>query len=198
MTNASTTSHRPNSLTSAVLASGLLIAFTFSGCSSSSTDGSGTTTVDLPTPAGSVEFRPVLSTASAEGTCDVQAAADAADATTFTGCEGGQPVTYTLGAPTTVSIASARAVKTNPDQWTIAPIFTEDPSGIDAFNALAAQCYAKQAACPTGALAIVAGGQVLSAPTIQTPTFKADQVQISGNFDEAGAKAIAKQLMTGG
>jgi preprotein translocase subunit SecD len=194
MTHVSTTSHRRNTLTAAVVGSGLLVALMFSGCGSSTNDGS-TTTTTVSTP-GSVEFRPVLAAAAAGGTCDVQSSIG--DADTFLGCKGGRPVTYTLGSATTISVASARAAKTGTGEWAIAPVFTEDAAGIDAFNALAAQCYDKQATCPTGELAIVVDGRVLSAPTIQTSTFKADQVQITGNFDEAGANSIAEQLMTNG
>jgi preprotein translocase subunit SecD len=78
--------------------------------------------------------------------------------------------------------------------WVIGPVFREGPDGIDRFNAAAAECFAKTAVCPTGQLAIVIDGEVISAPSINEARFERDQIQISGTFDEASATALAAQI----
>ena len=68
---------------------------------------------------------------------------------------------------------SARAVENqNTGEWVVNPVLTQGAAGIDAFNAVAAHCYAKDSTCPTGQLAIVVDGIVISAPTIQTPSVR--------------------------
>lgn len=78
--------------------------------------------------------------------------------------------------------------------WVIGPVFREGPDGIDRFNAAATECFAKTATCPTGQLAIVIDGEVISAPSINEARFERDQIQISGNFDEASATALAARI----
>ncbi|MSW30062.1 MAG: SecD/SecF family protein translocase subunit, partial [Actinobacteria bacterium] len=51
--------------------------------------------------------------------------------------------------------------------------------------------------CPTGQLAIVLDGRVLSAPSINSQSFKADQIEISGSFTERTAKDLATALKYG-
>ncbi|MFV0259021.1 MAG: protein translocase subunit SecD [Acidimicrobiales bacterium] len=84
--------------------------------------------------------------------------------------------------------------------WTVNPVFKEGPTGIDAFNAAAAKCYVSspdQAVCPSGQLAIVLDHEVVSAPTINSSSFSRDQIEITGNFDEAEARDIASVLRFG-
>ncbi len=76
--------------------------------------------------------------------------------------------------------------------WMVRPLFS--PAGIAAFNQAAAACAAKAASCPTGQIAVVIDGEVVIAPVIQTPAFAADQVQISGAFDEPKAREIAREV----
>jgi hypothetical protein len=70
--------------------------------------------------------------------------------------------------------------------------FTSD--GIEQVNALASQCFAREPRCPTGQLAIVVDGEVLSAPTIQQPEFGTDQIDVSGDFTESEAEELAAAL----
>ena len=51
--------------------------------------------------------------------------------------------------------------------------------------------------CPTGQLAIVLDSRVVSAPNINAPSFAADAISISGNFDEGEAKDLALVLRYG-
>jgi preprotein translocase subunit SecD len=67
------------------------------------------------------------------------------------------------------------------------------PEGSAVFNEFAAECFSSTEACPTGQLAIVLNGEVVSAPTVQEPSF-GEQVTISGLFSEAEAREFAQIL----
>jgi preprotein translocase subunit SecD len=115
-------------------------------------------------------------------------------------CEDGVLVaTYQLGPVqlTGRALSGASAGLAPSGEWTVNPTFKGGADGIDLFNTAAGQCYAKAATCPTGQLAIVLDGRVISAPTIQTPTFQADQIQISGTFTERTANDLATALKYG-
>lgn len=68
---------------------------------------------------------------------------------------------------------------------------------IDEFNAIAAQCFNGAPTCPTRQLAIVLDGKVVSAPSINAPSFAADAISISGDFTESEAKDLALVLRYG-
>lgn len=115
-------------------------------------------------------------------------------------CRQGQLVsTYQVGpvSLTGNALSGAAASVTQAGQWVVSPTFKGGSDGIDQFNAVAAQCYNRQSTCPTGQLAIVLDGRVISAPVIQQPAFQADQIQISGSFDEGSAKDLATALKYG-
>ncbi|MGH9232331.1 MAG: protein translocase subunit SecD [Acidimicrobiales bacterium] len=124
---------------------------------------------------------------------------DEADATvTLPGVDG--ETVYVLG-PT---LATGRIVRTaaadiQTGQWMVGLEMRGGEDGIDKFNEIAAQCYqaADPAVCPTGRLAIVLDSVVQSAPTINNPTFAADQISISGSFSESEAKDLALVLRYG-
>ncbi|HEX6165804.1 MAG TPA: protein translocase subunit SecD [Acidimicrobiales bacterium] len=124
---------------------------------------------------------------------------DEADATVTLPGGDGQTV-YVLG-PT---LATGRIVRTaaadiQTGQWLVGLEMRGGEDGIDKFNEIAAQCYqaADPAVCPTGRLAIVLDSVVQSAPTINNPTFAADQISISGSFSESEAKDLALVLRYG-
>jgi preprotein translocase subunit SecD len=79
----------------------------------------------------------------------------------------------------------------------VKPVFKEGAEGIDLFNQAAQKCNTKSAECPTGQLAIVLDGIVLSAPSINEPTFARDSIEISGSFGEDTAKDLATALRFG-
>ena len=64
----------------------------------------------------------------------------------------------------------------------------------------AAECFAASSTCPAGdeggkgMVAIVLDDVVLSAPSINATGFERDQIQISGEFDETSALALAAVL----
>lgn len=95
------------------------------------------------------------------------------------------------------ALETARFNLGNTGQWVVAPNFKSGSDGIGGFNAVAGQCFTKGSTCPTGQLAIVLDGRVLSAPTINSQSFKADQIEITGSFTERTAKDLATALKYG-
>jgi len=115
-------------------------------------------------------------------------------------CKDGQLVgSYAVGpvALTGSALETARANLGNSGQWIVAPTFKSGDDGIGGFNGIAGQCFTKGSTCPTGQLAIVLDGRVLSAPSINSQSFKADQIEISGSFTERTAKDLATALKYG-
>ena len=116
-------------------------------------------------------------------------------------CKNGELIaSYAVGpmALTGSALDTARAqLNSNNGQWEVAPTFKSGDEGIGLFNGVAATCYAKGSTCPTGQLAIVLDGRVLSAPVIQQASFQADQIIISGSFTEREAKDLATALKYG-
>lgn len=108
-------------------------------------------------------------------------------------------VTYKVGPVglTGSALDTARANLGESGQWVVQPVFKDNADGIGKFNGAAAQCYAKAPNCPSGQLAIVLDGQVISAPSINAASFKADQIEISGSFNERTAKDLATALKYG-
>jgi len=115
-------------------------------------------------------------------------------------CVDGELVgSYAVGpvSLTGSALETARAVLSERGQWVVAPTFKSGDEGIGGFNAIAGQCFSKSANCPTGQLAIVPDGRVLSAPSINSASFQADQIEISGSFTERTAKDLATSLKYG-
>lgn len=65
------------------------------------------------------------------------------------------------------------------------------------WNKLAAACFNKTEQCPTGQLAMVLDGTVISAPSVREPEFTGGTVQISGAFTATEARDLAKILEFG-
>jgi preprotein translocase subunit SecD len=95
------------------------------------------------------------------------------------------------------ALDTARATLGQSGQWVVNPVFKDNAEGIGKFNGAAGQCYSKAATCPSGQLAIILDGQVISAPSINAASFKADQIEISGSFNERSAKDLATALKYG-
>jgi preprotein translocase subunit SecD len=105
---------------------------------------------------------------------------------------------YTLGPVmlTGDSLETARSALPS-GEWVVNPVFKGGADGIDKFNVAAQACNSQSQLCPTGQLAIVLDGRVISAPGIQQPSFERDQIQISGEFDERTARDLATVLKYG-
>jgi preprotein translocase subunit SecD len=90
-------------------------------------------------------------------------------------------------------------------QWEVRPVFKDGKNGIDLFNAAASTCFtgASGSTCPAqqgnshGQIAVVLDNNVLTAPTINNPTFQRDQITISGNFTQSSASDVATALRYG-
>jgi len=111
--------------------------------------------------------------------------------------EGNEVARYVLG-PTEATgeiFSGAQAVLQGVGQWSVGV----DIRGgrIDDFNAIAGKCFNADATCPTRQLAIVLDARVVSAPTIQQPTFDRNGVSITGQFTESEAKDLALVLRYG-
>ena len=106
--------------------------------------------------------------------------------------------TYQLGpAVATGSIVqTASAEIDTAGTWSVSLVIKGGDS-IDQFNAVAGECFAKAATCPTGRLAIALDSEVVSAPTIQQASFDREEIQISGSFTQAEAKDLALVLRYG-
>jgi preprotein translocase subunit SecD len=77
------------------------------------------------------------------------------------------------------------------DEWSVFVGLSREGSA--AFNEFAAECYSSTDACPTSQLAIVLNGEVVSAPTVQEPSF-GEELTITGQFSEAEAREFAQIL----
>lgn len=116
---------------------------------------------------------------------------------------------YKLG-PTKLTgkaVETADAGLNQSGQWEVRPTFRAGKNGIDLFNAAAALCNSGAPECPAirtgekggkiGALAIVLDSVVLTAPSINEPSFARNQITISGAFTEQEAKDVATALRYG-
>lgn len=81
-------------------------------------------------------------------------------------------------------------------EWTVVVGLRSGVDGDVLWNQLAAECFNKTTRCPTGQLAMVLDGTVISAPTVREPSFT-DTVQISGAFTATEARDLAKILEFG-
>lgn len=116
----------------------------------------------------------------------------------------GNLVRYRLGPTAVRGEAVADAVATTPglNTWIVELRLDGGADGIDAWNAVAEECFFAAETCPTRQLGIELDGTVISAPAVQpdqaafTP-FEADQIQISGSFTEQEAKDLALVLRFG-
>ena len=89
------------------------------------------------------------------------------------------------------------AAEINNGTWSVVVGLLDGAAGEDMWNALSTRCFNKDATCPTGQIAIVLDGEVISAPVVQQAIFTGGTVQISGSFTEAEARDLAKILEFG-
>lgn len=89
------------------------------------------------------------------------------------------------------------SAEVNNGSWSVVVGLLKGSAGEDIWNALSTRCFNKDATCPTGQIAIVLDGEVISAPVVQQAVFTGGNVQISGSFTEAEARDLAKILEFG-
>lgn len=66
-------------------------------------------------------------------------------------------------------------------------------AGAVAFNAIAEQCFEMTPTCPTGQLAIIFDGEILTAPEVRAANF-ADSVSVTGRFEEEEVVQLAQTI----
>ena len=81
--------------------------------------------------------------------------------------------------------------------WVVTVGLRSGALGEDVWNALTTKCFNREPSCPTGQIAIVLDGKVISAPVVQEAVFTGGNVQITGDFTEAEARDLAKILEFG-
>ena len=159
---------------------------TLAGDTTSSTAATTTTVAATTTVAESTTTTTVVN----EGGADAALPAELTDKNGYTyslGPSGGSGEVFKNDAKADIGSGS----------WVVVVSLKGGAGGTDVWNALAAHCYDHDATCPTGQLAIVLDGQVISAPTVQERQFTGGNVQISGSFKEKEAKDLAKILQFG-
>jgi preprotein translocase subunit SecD len=93
--------------------------------------------------------------------------------------------------------SSDASAEINNGTWSVVVGLLKGSAGEDIWNALSTRCFNKDETCPTGQIAIVLDGEVISAPVVQQAVFTGGTVQISGSFTEAEARDLAKILEFG-
>lgn len=76
--------------------------------------------------------------------------------------------------------------------WSVG--FTISDEALRRFNDAATRCYERSPTCPSGEIAIVVDGAVVSAPVIQVPTFESGSFSVGGDLSEAEARELASRL----
>lgn len=123
--------------------------------------------------------------------------ADLADSYVLLVDRDGRPTCLGPSQLTGEAVETASVSITGLGSFQVNPVFKSGQVGIDGFNAVAAQCAAMIDTCPTGQLAIVLDGVVISAPVIQEASFSRDRIQITGSFTEEEAQDLATVLRYG-
>ena len=81
--------------------------------------------------------------------------------------------------------------------WGVTVDLKSGAEGEGVWNAIASECFKGTATCPSNQLAIELNGQIQTAPTIMAQKFSG-AVQITGDFTERHARALAATLNSGG
>lgn len=82
-----------------------------------------------------------------------------------------------LGAAWPLDVTKVTPEESSPGQCHFEVTLSE--AGLNAMNRVAALCFERTAQCPTGQLAIIADGRVISAPTIQSRSFDQPEFVVS-------------------
>ena len=81
--------------------------------------------------------------------------------------------------------------------WSVSVSLRSGDAGEVLWNGLATKCFNRDAECPTGQIAMVLDGEVISAPVVQAAVFTGGTVQITGEFTETEARDLARILEFG-
>jgi preprotein translocase subunit SecD len=121
----------------------------------------------------------------------------APDATGYVSARGGSICKVgPSGGTGEVFVDDATARIISGSGWGVTVSLRGGSNGEGVWNILASECFNATATCPTRQLAIVLDGEVISAPTVQQPSFTGS-VEITGSFSEAEARNLARVLNSG-
>ena len=155
-----------------------------------------TTTVSetvAPLSGSAVLLRPVLQCAPSGDTATPLSTPIGDDA--YLPVEGGDSMWCLVGpaaADGAVFGSDATAVQVG-DSWGVHVTLPADAVGRAGLDDAAESCYQRDAACPTGQLAITFGDRIVAVPTVAEPAF-GDELLISGTFDRTEAEALAAAI----
>ena len=121
----------------------------------------------------------------------------APDATGYVSARGGSICKVgPAGGTGEVFVDDATARIISGSGWGVTVSLRGGSNGEGVWNTLASECFNGTTNCPTRQLAIVLDGEVISAPTVQQPSFTGS-VEITGAFSEAEARNLARVLNSG-
>lgn len=157
---------------------------------------------------GTVYLRPVLVCAPPTPTTTPDTVVDTTNATGSVGADpspheilptrdGGRCQVGPAAGTGDVFVANSAVASTmNNGGWGVTVDLKSGASGEGVWNAIASECFNKAPTCPSQQLAIELNGVIQTAPTIFTTKFSGP-VQLTGNFTERQARAIANTLNSG-
>lgn len=163
--------------------------------STTATPGSGAPTTVLGVPTSTVPSGAPTTTAAGNTLNTLPDVAPAA--TGYVSARGGSICKVgPAGGTGEVFVDDATARIISGSGWGVTVSLRGGSNGEGVWNTLAAECFNGTATCPTRQLAIVLDGEVISAPTVQQPSFTGS-VEITGSFSEAEARNLARVLNSG-
>ena len=153
------------------------------------------TTVPPTTPPTTIAATP----GSAPSLAEILASQDANDPNATVVVLGKNGDVYSAGpaGASGLVFSNDASAEINNGTWSVVVGLLQGSAGEDIWNALSTRCFNKDETCPTGQIAIVLDGEVISAPVVQQAIFTGGNVQISGSFTEAEARDLAKILEFG-
>lgn len=100
-------------------------------------------------------------------------------------CPAGEAICVETGAGSTTT-------RSKPGTWSVQ--LTLSDAAVRSFNGLAAGCLQLAPRCPTGRVAMVLDGEVVTAAEVQDSSYRRDAFVLSGEFDRTDAERIAVRL----
>ncbi len=175
-----------------------------SGTGTTAPDAPGATTTEptdaatttAPDAAGATTTAPDGTTAPDEAPLTTQVVSDPTQQQVLPLQGGGQCLVGPAQGTGAVFTSDARADILQTSGWGVVVGLRAGGEGRDVWNAIAGQCFARAQACPSGRLAIELDGEVVSAPTVNQPSFTTG-VEITGAFSEDDARQLARVLKSG-
>jgi preprotein translocase subunit SecD len=132
-----------------------------------------------------LQFRPVLE----ELPPDAPTAPDVVTETV----RGETVARYRVGPSADPEVRVASATVADPHAGSYGVVLVLGEASQERFTALAGRCYERDGAGPTGQVAVVVAGNVVSSPTIESPS-GFHEIRISGDFNRRRAQELVALL----